>query len=596
MGKRSLTKKTVGTEPADDPGGRFVVMTLARLRPNKWNTKSKSRYSGPDFEELTASIESKGLIQPIVVRPVDEKDGADHEIVVGERRYRAKMVIAERNGGPGKNTIQTIVRSLTDDEAMDLTIIENLQRKDLDPLEEARQFKNYLDRHGDDAAGDLADRVGVKPGYVRRRVAVLDLPNNALKAWQKGQMTYGHLEQLRRLKDKKQIARFVAEIVERASDESIYRDPMTVRELKRDIDMESPRIKETVFDKKKAGCLQCYSNSSVQRKLFESDEDDDIKCLNPKCYKQQVNNHLSSNWESEFKPKYGTNGFAFESTVNWDYEQLPGGRPRVACKQCEKLVTIVHHDGSPRNNRVCLRDKPCFEKTYVKKKSAEGTGGGDGAAAQERAETRSRNHGVEFRELFYADALPGRMKEYAPDDLNMLHSLLLAFCIAKWECADWMIERLGLKDRWDTREVCGAIFDLDESAALDLLQDLAIDTLMKFGSPNQRREVADHIGIDLAAEWSITEAYLKKKTIAEILKMGKDLELWTDGSVDPTSTEPRPLETYAMEKYPKCRPKGSYKEPLNQVDFSKLKKAELVDVIMNSGIDLVGKVPEEILN
>jgi len=588
MGKRSLVKSTTGTAPAADPAGRFMEMALARLRPNPWNTKSTSRYSGLDFEELTASIESKGLIQPIVVRPVDEKDGADHEIVVGERRYRAKIIIAEKNGGPEKATIQTIVRSLTDDEAMDLTIIENLQRKDLDPLEEARQFKNYLDRHGDDAAGDLADRVGVKPSYVRKRVAVLDLPGNALKAWQKGQMNYSHLEQLRRLKDKKQIARYVGLIVERAENAGGWKGPLTARELKNDIDMESPRLKTTIFDKRKSGCGTCHSNSRVQRKFFDSDEDDDIKCLNPKCYKQQVNNHLSSNWEKEFKPKYGTNSHVFDSDVNWnDYERLYRGRVKAACKKCRKWVTIVNQDGSPITERVYLKNKACFEKAYRSKPASVNDD------QETKAERRSQNHGVEFRELFYEEVLPERMKEIAPAATKSLHSLLLAFCDARWEHAEFVIEKLDITDRdgneagiYHAGEICAAVFALDEDGALEMLQEIAIRSMMEFSSPEKRRATADHIGIDLATEWSITEEYLKKKTIAEILFFGDKLGI----------LEHIMVQLYAMDKYEKCiKTELEDGKKVNKADFTKLKKSELMDIILNSGIDLVGNVPEEIL-
>ena len=124
MGKLSLVKSTTKGKKAEVPDGEFMMMELARLRPNQWNTKSPARYSGPDFDDLVASIEAKGLIQPIVVRPVDKnilKDDTDHEIVCGERRYRAKLAIAEKNGGPHKNTIAAIVRSLSDDEAFDVS-------------------------------------------------------------------------------------------------------------------------------------------------------------------------------------------------------------------------------------------------------------------------------------------------------------------------------------------------------------------------------------------------------------------------------------------------------------------------------------------
>ena len=99
--------------------------------------------------------------------------------------------------------------------------------------------------------------------------------------------------------------------------------------------------------------------------------------------------------------------------------------------------------------------------------------------------------------------------------------------------------------------------------------------------------MAEHIGIDLAAEWSITEAYLKKKTIKEILAFGKPLGILGNPTV----------QLYAMDNFKNCvKVDLEGDEKVHRADFSKLKKSELMEVILESGIDLVGKVPTEILS
>jgi ParB/RepB/Spo0J family partition protein len=569
MGRKNLLKSTnADNAKATAASEQLIALPLERLEPNPWNTKSKTRYTGREFDELVASIKSKGLIQPIVARPIaNPATAADHQIVCGERRYRAKMAIAAQNGGIGKHTIPTIVRALSDEDAFELTIIENLQRQDLNPLEEAESFKAFLDRRGRDAAGELADRIGVSAAYVRRRVAVLDLPKCALKAWHKGRMTYGHLEQLKRLTDKKQIARFVGKIVERAASDS-WRGLYTIRELKSDIDMESPDLEETVFDKKRQGCLQCPSNSSVQQKLFETDAEKHLKCLNPTCYKQKVNNHLSAAWQTEYKPKYQTNGFVFHSAVNYnEYEVI--GRVRAACKKCEKFVTIVDAAGKPRHDRVCLRDNSCYAKTYRSKAS-----GGD-KDSDTRAQSRARNHGIEFREKFYQTALPLHMSALPPDDEKILRATLLSFCVSSWELTDFVSEQLNLDKslHLDTPAFCGTIFELDAGRLRAILQEITIHIIMHQADQQERRSMADHIGIDLSREWTITEEYLKKKTIPEIIAIGNDLGIAKDPAVlDYLQT------TFRRDK------------------LEKLKKSELIDLFLKSGADLTGKVPAEIID
>jgi ParB family chromosome partitioning protein len=569
MGRENLLKSTNSISVQNNPATeQIIAMQLDRLQANPWNTKSKTRYCGREFDDLVASIKSKGLIQPIVARPIEKSDtDADHQIVCGERRYRACLAIAAKNGGPAKNTILTIVRNLSDEEAFDLTIIENLQRQDLNPLEEAESFRIFLERHGKDAAADLADRIGVSTSYVRRRVAVLDLPKCALKAWHKGHMTYGHLEQLKRLTDKNQIARFVGQIVERAASDS-WRGMYTVRELKTDIDMESPNLDETVFDKKKEGCLQCPSNSSIQQKLFETDTEKNLKCLNPKCFKQKVNNHLSAAWKTDYKPKYQTNGFVFHSTVNYnEYETI--GRIRAACKKCDKFVSIVDANGKPCHERACLRDTACYTKTYRSKAS----GGND--TPPTKAATRAKNHGIEFREKFYQTALPLHMNALPSDDEKILRATIMSFCVSNWEIRDFVSERLKLEKfaGLDKPAFCKSIFNLNAGQLRSILQEIAIHIIMHQADQQERRSLADHIGIDLSREWAITEEYLKKKTIPEIIAIANELGIVQDPAVlDYLQT------TFKRDK------------------LEKLKKAELIDMFLKSGADLAGKVPAELLN
>jgi len=102
---------------------KYQEIPLAVLDPNPWNPRT--RFEGPAFEELVASITSKGVIQPIFARP--KKDGR-FEIVAGERRFWAACSSAESNGGIGDATIPAMVRSLTDGEVFDITLIKNLQR------------------------------------------------------------------------------------------------------------------------------------------------------------------------------------------------------------------------------------------------------------------------------------------------------------------------------------------------------------------------------------------------------------------------------------------------------------------------------------
>jgi ParB family chromosome partitioning protein len=339
------------------------TITLNNIRPNPHNPRKN--FAGKSFEELVASVREKGVIQPILVRPVKSKK-TPFEIIFGERRFRASCVVAKANGGLAKHEIPVLVRDLDDNTSFDLMTIENLQRQDLTELEEATSFKYYIEKHGEEAAATLAERTGISAGYIRRRVAVLALPKYVLKAWDKGQLKYGHLEQLSRLKDKEQIKRLYEEIIEVADSWS----PITVADLKKNIAAESPALAKALFNIKKDGCATCPQNSDVQGNLFETDTTNK-KCMHPKCYKEKQAAWFAEN-RDKFVEKHDlkTNGFRFLDDFEWnafetihDWEKTPDN-----CKECDHLVTMLSVEGEVQRTKACIGPNDCLDKAKKEEK------------------------------------------------------------------------------------------------------------------------------------------------------------------------------------------------------------------------------------
>ncbi len=171
------------TKESKSRGPVFREISLNEIKPNPANPRKRG-VDGPAFDELVASIRQVGVLEPVLVRA----KGKGFELIAGERRYRACCAIAETNGGLKANSIPAIVRDLDDDQAFDAMMIENLQREDLSELEEAESFKAWIDKRGPESVDDLAQRTGIGSGYIRRRIAVLGLPEKALKAWDKGKI------------------------------------------------------------------------------------------------------------------------------------------------------------------------------------------------------------------------------------------------------------------------------------------------------------------------------------------------------------------------------------------------------------------------
>lgn len=138
-----------------------------KIRPSR--TPLRSGVGAEEMiDELASSIMEKGLLSPIVVRPVD----SFFEVVAGNRRFEACKKLKIKR-------IPCYISEFNDKEAYEASLVENLQRKTLDPLEEARAFKKYVDEYGYGSASDLAKKIGKSSTYVSRRIALLKLPKKA---------------------------------------------------------------------------------------------------------------------------------------------------------------------------------------------------------------------------------------------------------------------------------------------------------------------------------------------------------------------------------------------------------------------------------
>jgi ParB family chromosome partitioning protein len=172
---------------------------IESLRPNPRNPRQL--YSEVELDELTASIRERGIIQPILARTL--RDPADHyEIIAGERRWRA----AQR---AGVHEVPIVLLEVSDREALELAIIENVQRTDLNPLEEAAGYQ-ALEQfgHGQD---DIARIVGKSRSHVTNTLRLLKLPD-AVKAYlQEGKISAGHARALLGQPDPERMARVIVE-------------------------------------------------------------------------------------------------------------------------------------------------------------------------------------------------------------------------------------------------------------------------------------------------------------------------------------------------------------------------------------------------
>jgi ParB family chromosome partitioning protein len=181
-------------EPATSPAQRQLV-PVGMIERNSRNPRRAFR--AEDLEELAVSLKQHGLVQPIVVRPVPGEE-ARYEIIAGERRWRAAQLA-------GMHELPVTVLDVSDREALELAIVENVQRADLNPIEEARGYQALIDEFAY-TQGDLGATLGKSRVHVTNTLRLLRLPPSVLAMLEDGRLSAGHGRALLAARDPERLA------------------------------------------------------------------------------------------------------------------------------------------------------------------------------------------------------------------------------------------------------------------------------------------------------------------------------------------------------------------------------------------------------
>jgi ParB family chromosome partitioning protein len=175
---------------------------------NRNPNNPRKSFAEPDLQDLTNSIREKGLLQPIIVRPAQSNDVGSsdqaYEIVAGERRWRA----AQR---AGLHEVPVIIREMSDGEAFEIALIENIQRTDLDPIEEAQGYRQLMDRF-EYTQEHMAETLGKSRSHIANMLRLLKLPESIQAKLRAGELTAGHARTLITAEDPNEIVRQILKL------------------------------------------------------------------------------------------------------------------------------------------------------------------------------------------------------------------------------------------------------------------------------------------------------------------------------------------------------------------------------------------------
>ena len=197
LGERTPLSSSPGSDRA------LLLCAVDEIRPS--SSQPRLRIDEARLEELAASIRQQGVIEPLLVRR--DPSGTGFLLIAGERRWRA----AQR---AGLREVPVVLRDATPSEAFELALVENLQRQDLDPLEEALAYRQLIHEHGL-TQERVAERVGKERSTVANALRLLDLPEAVRRLLESGQITAGHARALLALRSADRMIALSAEVVRR---------------------------------------------------------------------------------------------------------------------------------------------------------------------------------------------------------------------------------------------------------------------------------------------------------------------------------------------------------------------------------------------
>ena len=238
---------TIFAENETEDSNSSVMLKISEIEPNR--SQPRRDFDENSLSDLAQSISQHGLLQPLLVRPLPI---GGYQIVAGERRYRACRMA-------GLTEVPVTIRELSDTETMELALIENLQREDLSPIEEALGYKALIDEHGF-SQEEVATSVGKSRPAIANSLRILKLPDSVLEYVKQDKISAGHARALLMLDNEEDMLELA---------ELIYKKDLSVRQAEK-LAKKKPEVEEDTQPERKPSfysMVELALNESLGRKI-----------------------------------------------------------------------------------------------------------------------------------------------------------------------------------------------------------------------------------------------------------------------------------------------------------------------------------------
>ena len=448
-----------------------IDIPLGELSPSRFN--SRAIKEDDKLRELADSIRTGGVNQPIIVREVPvEGDVIEYEIVAGHRRFHASRLA-------GKGTIPAIIRELTDDQARELQITENLHREDLDPLDEARAFNEAMTFASLKllSVQELAARLGKSPVYISRRLTLLDAIPAVQDALRQRLIEVGHALDLARLQEAEQqrLLYWLGVVEEKDdveagedNDEDEYEDeeeeeeddesPLvaqdavrfvttrSVIDLRKHIGQTALRVLGTApfdpgdadLDPEAGSCADCLKRTGGSPLLFSDVSDQDV-CTDRACFDGKIKT-LTARRIAEAK---AAGNELIQVTTDWQNKSKGGARyqhdvdivGRYGCAPCEASQPGIYVDGKSVGKLIQV----CVHKTcpiHKGRNNSSSTGADPKAKEKRKALLAKVKAEKQYRLQLFKELMA---KPIAPEPTDAMVKALVGFAFTRLDSTKYQV-------------------------------------------------------------------------------------------------------------------------------------------------------------
>ena len=329
--------------------GKLAVINIDDIFPNRFQPRLK--FDEEKLSELSDSIRKYGVIQPIVVRPVNGK----YEIIAGERRYKASMMA-------GRTTIPAVIVNLSDRDSEEIALLENIQRQQLSPIEEAVSYKRILDM-GYITQDELAKKLGKAQSTIANKVRLLNLDDEVQEALLENKISERHARSLLRLSDKadqvKMLHRIINErlTVKMTDNEIAKLKEEKNKQVSKQVQTDNNNI-ESMFGDEEMGSnmmdIDKISEGHARSLLRPSDQADQVKMLQ-RIYNERLTGKMTDNEIAKLKEEKNKQVNKQVQTDNNNIESLFGDEERGSnMMDIDKIMREAQDINAPASEKKDL--------------------------------------------------------------------------------------------------------------------------------------------------------------------------------------------------------------------------------------------------